>query len=34
MNDILKIAIGIITAGVLVVGGFVVLTYIAYLTTG
>ncbi len=33
MKDILKIAIGILMAGVLAVGGFLLLAYIAHLTT-
>ena len=33
MKDILKIAIGILMAGVLAVGGFLLLAYIPHLTT-
>jgi len=33
MKDILKIAIGILMAGVLAVGGVLLLAYIAHLTT-
>jgi len=33
MKDILKIAIGVLMAGVLAVGGFLLLAYVAHLTT-
>jgi len=33
MNDILKIVIGILLAGIFAVGGFLLLAYIAHLTT-
>ena len=33
MKDILKIAIGVLMAGVLAVGGFLLLAYIAHLTS-
>ena len=33
MKDILKIGIGVLMAGVLAVGGFLLLAYVAHLTT-